>query len=82
MILTAFISFQDTGEMTVGHTDSPDTMKDAIHQNACSMIDICSIGSTWHLGNSVLCILYIQSIKLMHNNMVIFVSLHISGLKL
>ena len=52
MTLAVYISFQDTDETTVGLSDRPVPMKDVIHQNACSRMDTCSIGSTWHLGNS------------------------------
>jgi hypothetical protein len=47
-----YISYQDADETTVGLSDRPVLMRDVIHQNACSRMDTCSIGSTWHLGTS------------------------------
>jgi hypothetical protein len=53
MIFTVvFISFQDRDEVTIGHSDRPINIKGTDHQNACSRMDLFSVGSTWHLGNS------------------------------
>jgi hypothetical protein len=51
MITAMFISFQGRNEVTVEHSKRPVNIKDITHQNACSRMDLFSVGSTWHLGN-------------------------------
>jgi hypothetical protein len=46
------ISFQDRDDVTVGQSDTPVNIKDRERQNACCRMDLVSVGSTWHLGNS------------------------------
>jgi hypothetical protein len=41
-----FISFQDGNEVTVGHSDIPNNIKGMEQQNACSGMDLFSVGQT------------------------------------